>query len=155
MRLEIAVALLASAALHAGVLLYTPARFDARTDAAPAAANPGVVIVAHLKNTLDAANETRAPGTTATGTADGPGQRRPRVDNALQFYPPAAIARGIQGETILLLRYKADGSLLDAKVAHSSGHPILDEAALRAVRATPRINDGTREVLFPVSFALQ
>ena len=80
--------------------------------------------------------------------------RKPRIDNPMHFYPPEAVARGIEGETILILRYAADGRLLDARVARSSGHAILDQAALRAVRATPRITDGPREVLFPVTFAL-
>ena len=61
---------------------------------------------------------------------------------------------GLEGETILMLRYGADGALIDARIAKSSGHAILDEAALRAIRSTPRIDGGAREVLFPVTFAL-
>jgi len=154
MRVEPVVALIASAALHAGVLMYVPGTFDSRDSRMPEATTPGVVIVAHLKNTLDSDNATRPRSTAGTGSAAGAAARKPRVDNPMHFYPPEAVARGIEGETILILRYAADGRLLDARIARSSGHAILDQAALRAVRATPRITDGPREVLFPVTFAL-
>ncbi len=81
-------------------------------------------------------------------------KRNPRVDNPLRFYPPEAIARGLEGEAILMLRFGVDGALIDAQIAKSSGHVILDEAALRAIRATPRFASGPREMLFPVTFAL-
>src|SRR3954468_17071185 len=122
MRSEIAVALIASTAIHAGLLFYTPGGPDSRTTAAPPSTNPGVVIVAHLKNTLDAGRESRASARAPAAGTTGATPRKPRIDNPLRFYPPEAIARGIEGETILLLRYKPDGTLLDAKIAHSSGH---------------------------------
>jgi TonB family protein len=155
MRTPIAVALFASTALHAGLLFYSPHGAEPHDQAAPVSANPGVVIVAHLKNTLDAGRSTRARSSKSAEGAETSAARKPRMDNPMRFYPPEAIARGIEGETILMLRYKTDGTLLDAKIAHSSGHAILDQAALRAVRATPRQIDGPREVLFPVTFALQ
>jgi len=156
MRVEPVVALIASAALHAGVLMYVPGTFDSRESRMREATTPGVVIVAHLKNTLESDNVTRPRPAAGTGSAAGAAaeSRKPRVDNPMHFYPPEAVARGIEGETILILRYAADGRLLDARIARSSGHAILDQAALRAVRATPRIADGPREVLFPVTFAL-
>jgi protein TonB len=154
MRIAPVVALLASTALHAGVLMYAPPNTNSRQSSALEAVNPGVVIVAHLKNTLDDEPQGRAR-TSANGSAGGGAPaRKPRLDNAMHFYPPEAVARGIEGETILMLRYTADGKLLDAKIARSSGHAILDQAALRAVRATPRVGDGPREILFPVTFAL-
>ena len=154
MRIAPVVALLASAALHAGVLMYSPPNIESRHTAALDAVNPGVVIVAHLKNTLDDEPQTRAR-TKGNGSAPGAAAaRKPRLDNAMTFYPPEAVARGIEGETILMLRYTADGKLLEARIARSSGHAILDQAALRAVRATPRVSDGQREILFPVTFAL-
>src|SRR4051812_48604056 len=156
MRASMAIALFASAALHAGLLYEWPHGADVRPQAPPAAAaNPGVVIVAHLKNTLDSAEPAGPASVRSAEGAQTKAARKPRMDNPMRFYPAEAIARGIEGETILLLRYKADGTLLDAKVAHSSGHAILDQAALRAVRATPRQIEGPREVLFPVTFALQ
>jgi TonB family protein len=156
MRIEPIVALIASTAFHAGVLMYVPGTFDSRDAAAPEATTPGVVIVAHLKNTLDSDQATHKRATTGSGPASGAAAepRKPRLDNPMHFYPPEAVARGIEGETILMLKYTADGRLLDARIARSSGHAILDQAALRAVRATPRVGDGPREILFPVTFAL-
>lgn len=150
------VALFASAAFHAGLLMYVPGTADSPRAAAPDKTTPGVVIVAHLKNTLESAQDLRARHAKSAGAGTQPAAaRQPRIDNAQRFYPPEAVARGIEGETILLLRYSADGALLDAKIARSSGHAILDQAALRAVRATPRSTEGPREVLFPVTFALR
>ena len=103
---------------------------------------------------VDAGGTVRAAAS-SNGEGAAAAKRKPRMDNPMQFYPPEAIARGIEGETILLLRYNPDGTLRDAKIARSSGYAILDQAALRAVRATPRAPEGQREVLFPVTFSLQ
>ncbi len=156
MRIEPVVALIASAAFHAGVLMYVPGTFNSHDAAAPDATAPGIVIVAHLKNTFDSDEAARSRATSANGSAPGAAaeSRKPRLDNPMHFYPPEAVARGIEGETILILKYTADGRLVDARIAKSSGHAILDQAALRAVRATPRVGDGPREILFPVTFAL-
>lgn len=53
-------------------------------------------------------------------------------------YPAAAQRRGQEGVVVLRARVAADGSLLGVEVADSSGWPLLDEAALHAVRAWPR-----------------
>ncbi|QDU83671.1 transport protein TonB [Planctomycetes bacterium Pla163] len=50
-------------------------------------------------------------------------------------YPRLARRRGWEGSVFVDLRVGADGSVLDATVATSSGHSVLDEAALAAVRA--------------------
>jgi TonB family protein len=155
MRVEFAVALVASTALHAILIFYPPPDAGSRNEAMSATSNPGVVIVAHLKNTLDEAQPARRLSKAPENRGRASGDRKPHLDNPLRFYPPEAIARGIEGETILMLRYRPDGTLLDAKIARSSGHAILDQAALRAVRATQRTSDGAREILFPVTFALQ
>lgn len=49
-------------------------------------------------------------------------------------YPPRAHRLGQEGRVVLLLRVAADGSVLDAHIAESSGHRLLDEAALAAAR---------------------
>ena len=169
MRIEICVALLASTALHAGLLVIAPTSVAARDAARPVAA-AAPVITARLKNTLDAdeaalpqrSNSARAARSPAAqpGASGRPVRkvsavkRQLRVDNSLRFYPPEAVAKGIEGETILMLRIGADGVLIDAHVARSSGHAILDSAALRAIYASPHFGSGPREMLFPVTFAL-
>lgn len=72
------------------------------------------------------------------------------------YYPPAAIALGLEGETRLLLTLAADGTILDIRIASSSTHAILDQAAVNAARSMQRIPDsGMKELLLPVIFRLQ
>jgi periplasmic protein TonB len=169
MRIEICVALLASTALHAGLLVLVPASVASRDSAGPVSAAPRV-LTANLKNTFAPDKAARAGRLNSARAARSPAAqplmskrparsaevlgREPRVDNPLRFYPPEAVARGLEGEAILMLRFGADGALIDAQIAKSSGHAILDEAALRAIRATPRFASAPREILFPVTFAL-
>ena len=73
-----------------------------------------------------------------------------------RFYPPEAIARGLQGEVRLLLTLSPAGDVLEARIAGSSGHPLLDRAATEAVYAMQRLSaDGVRELILPVIFRLQ
>jgi len=49
-------------------------------------------------------------------------------------YPAEAVQRGIKGELTLKFRISKDGNLLGVRLIDSSGHVILDEAALKAVK---------------------
>ena len=72
------------------------------------------------------------------------------------FYPAEAIARGLEGEVLVLLLLSPEGSVIAARVEQSSGHPLLDDAALRAVRALRALPaDAPRETLIPVRFRLR
>lgn len=72
------------------------------------------------------------------------------------FYPPEAVARGIQGEVRLILRLSASGAIEDVAIAASSGHAILDNAAIRAAYAMGQLSGGNgRELILPVIFRLQ
>jgi protein TonB len=72
------------------------------------------------------------------------------------YYPAEAVARGLEGETRLLLTLAADGRIADAQVASSSGHALLDQAALRAAWSMGRLEAaGQRELILPVLFRLQ
>lgn len=55
-------------------------------------------------------------------------------DNPPPKYPPRARRRGYRGVTILAAEILADGTVGELRVKTSSGHGILDEAALRAVK---------------------
>lgn len=71
------------------------------------------------------------------------------------YYPPEAVARGIEGEVRLLLSLDDSGQIVDAQVASGSGHAILDQAALRAAHAMGRLADiRRRELILPVVFRL-
>jgi len=71
-------------------------------------------------------------------------------------YPPEAIERGLQGEALVLIFLDGAGNAIAARLESSSGHDILDEAALRAarrLRALPA--SAPREALLPVRFRLR
>jgi protein TonB len=71
-------------------------------------------------------------------------------------YPPEAIARGLQGEALVLLFLDAAGNVIAARIESSSGHALLDEAAVRAARSLRALPDSApREALLPVRFRLR
>ncbi|MFZ1246251.1 MAG: TonB family protein [Azonexus sp.] len=79
-----------------------------------------------------------------------------KLDNAHQFYPAEAIARGLEGEVGILMIIDESGTVSAARVEQSSGHAILDEAALRAVRSLRSLPaDAPRQVVLPVRFRLR
>ena len=72
------------------------------------------------------------------------------------FYPPEAIARGLEGQTLVLLFLDASGNAIAARVEASSGHALLDDAALRAAKTLRTLPDNApREALLPVRFRLR
>ena len=71
-------------------------------------------------------------------------------------YPPEAIERGLQGEALVLLFLDATGNAIAARIESSSGHGILDDAALRAARSLRSLPaSAPREVVLPVRFRLR
>jgi protein TonB len=65
------------------------------------------------------------------------------------------VALGLEGDVILLLNLSDTGQLLSASIARSSGHAILDQAALDAARRIGALPGNPRQTLFPVNFRLQ
>jgi TonB family protein len=49
-------------------------------------------------------------------------------------YPPEAANNGISGDLLLIFTLNKSGSLIDLRLIRSSGFPVLDEAAIRAVK---------------------
>ena len=49
-------------------------------------------------------------------------------------YPETARRLGLQGRAVVLVTIGADGRIVDAQLVQSTGHPILDEAALGSAR---------------------
>jgi len=73
-----------------------------------------------------------------------------------QFYPPEAIARNLEGEVRLIIKLSENGAVDDVEIAASSGHAILDNAAVRAAYAMGSLTGVTsRELILPVIFQLQ
>ena len=56
------------------------------------------------------------------------------LQNPAPRYPPFARRRGLEGRTILEVEVLEDGSPGDLRVVSSSGHALLDRAALAAVK---------------------
>ena len=154
MRIEVCIAFSVSIVLHASLFAFMPG------DGAPVPETPAALVIrASLKNTLEdaphaAENRFDSPAKSASIRPGSDRRREARLEDPRRFYPPQAVAQGLQGEAVVMLRIDRAGALIDAQIAKSSGYAILDQAALRAVRATPRFAPGPREMLFPVTFAL-
>jgi protein TonB len=72
-------------------------------------------------------------------------------------YPPLAKRRHWEGTTVVQLRFAADGTVADISVVEKSGHDILDEAAVKMIRAAaplPIPPEGLRTVHVPIKFRL-
>jgi protein TonB len=77
-------------------------------------------------------------------------------------YPARAIRQEQEGKVVVRLHVLASGTVADAQVRSSSGHVLLDEAALNYLRRARFVpaqdRNGTpvdSSVQIPVSFVLQ
>jgi protein TonB len=82
--------------------------------------------------------------------------------DAAKRYPLLARQAGIEGRTLLKFKLLRSGAVIELRVLESSGHAILDQAAMGAVeRAAPFPEQGSRisgesiEVILPIVFRLQ
>lgn len=72
------------------------------------------------------------------------------------YYPAEAVSRGLEGEVRLVLVLTDNGAIADVQIASSSGHAILDNAAIKAAYAMGRLSGvSAREMILPVIFRLQ
>jgi protein TonB len=72
------------------------------------------------------------------------------------LYPLEAIERGLQGEALVLLFLDEAGNAVAARLEESSGHGLLDDAAVRAARTLRSLpSSAPREALLPVRFRLR
>jgi protein TonB len=115
-----------------------------------------------LKNTIDSDEakriEAAPPPKPAPTTHSAPKREVQVAQRKLSqhlFYPADAVNQGIEGEVRLIVRVSADGAISDVKVGASSGHAILDNAAIRAAYAMGNLSAGeARELIVPVIFRL-
>lgn len=172
---RLVLAFAASLLLHAAALVDGPAAPPARLSAPPLQATlrlpPATPAPAEalVKNTLDDESERplapppQETPTIAPKAAPRPAQIQARQEQAAQrklaehlFYPAEAIAGNLEGEVRLILTLAADGGIADVQLAASSGHRLLDDAAVRAAWAMGRLPGVTaRELILPVIFRLQ
>ncbi|WP_374326567.1 energy transducer TonB [Azonexus sp.] len=78
-----------------------------------------------------------------------------RQQQAGLFYPAEAIRLGLEGEALVFMMLDANGNVVAARIEAGSGHDLLDQAALEAVRRLRALPaDAPLEVLLPVRFRL-
>jgi protein TonB len=91
----------------------------------------------------------------------GPSLHANYLNNPRPEYPSTARNMSWEGKVILKVHVIANGSVGGVSVAHSSGHEILDEAAMKAVRQwkfVPAKRDGVAvesHVHVPINFNLK
>ncbi|MCS6286525.1 MAG: energy transducer TonB [Nitrospira sp.] len=79
----------------------------------------------------------------------------------VKAYPISAKAAHAQGRVVVQVRIRADGHLLNPEVEESSGYPMLDQAALEALRAASPLQlehglrDGSIVMLVPLNYQLE
>lgn len=114
---------------------------------APAATTDTAVAITTTSLTNDAASSTAAPTAMAPGPSTPASVPTPAPQGARDLrqmlrclhspepvYPTYARKRRLQGEVMLRLKICETGNVVEATVEGSSGHSILDDSALAAVR---------------------
>lgn len=84
-----------------------------------------------------------------------------RISSAPPVYPAAAVREGLEGRVLLDVRMGGDGKIRSVRLGVSSGHRLLDDAAIRAAgrwnvspgAATSEVAE--MQVMIPVEFNLQ
>ena len=82
---------------------------------------------------VEAAPEAPPPAPKAEEPVTEPKGYAGYLRNPAPDYPPAAQKRGLEGKVVLKVHVLASGQPDNVTVAKSSGHQILDDAALKAV----------------------
>lgn len=76
------------------------------------------------------------------------------LSRLLKEYPLKARRDHIEGTVVLRLEVSADGRLKEASIHESSGHDILDQAALKMIRDA-RFSDGPGTLFQPITYKLK
>jgi len=83
------------------------------------------------------------------------------AENSTPIYPRITRRHDWKGEVLLLVQVNKIGQILKVQIDQPSGHPILDQAALKAVRGwhfhPARFNHQPvkAKVMVPIRFELQ
>ena len=126
-----------------------------REDTPRKAVTPSLQKAPRLTRAPEPARRADAPADVRLLAGDAARRAAEQVANEL-FYPPEAIERGLEGEVLVLLFLDVAGNAIAARVESSSGHALLDAAALRAARTLKSLPAGApREALLPVRFRLR
>jgi protein TonB len=128
--------------------------------AAPAATpvTPVTATVAAQSSALTPAAEPEIPAAALNTDAD---YKAASLNNPRPAYPLLAIRQGAQGQVLLLAEVLAEGRAGRIELEKSSGHALLDAAAMNAVRAwrfSPARKNGlltVQTVRIPIHFNLK
>jgi protein TonB len=82
----------------------------------------------------DSSDATVSEVTQSPGSENEPDYLATYLNNASPTYPVVARRLGWQGKVLLSVEVLADGRAGQVRLQHSSGHTVLDEAALNAVK---------------------
>jgi protein TonB len=122
---------------------FVPLEIELVGDPAPRRAVAARHAVVSTTPTMAPASPSAETRTTDPQTGDGAHSEDPVVqarsdvaglNNPKPAYPLAARRRGIQGRVLISSLVRADGGCAEVRLDHSSGHPLLDQSALDAVR---------------------
>lgn len=96
-----------------------------------------------------------AKAPTASGWQAEARRQLREIDKRGELYPQEAIARGLEGEAVVLFVLDETGTVVATRIEQSSGYKILDDAAKRAISRLHFLPaDAPREGIFPVDFKL-
>jgi len=110
---------------------------------------------------LGNASITQQQAATSSSLVVFEGKPRFRIPPTPAVYPPRSIELGQQGEVLVRVRLQPDGAAAEIMVWRSSNFPLLDRAALTAVRGwhfLPALRDGrpvAAWVEIPIRFHLR
>lgn len=92
--------------------------------------------IPHPERSPEKRGTQRMPPVASLAQPPGTGERTPPrlLGNAPPHYPQLALAQRWQGTVLLRVTIGRQGQVIDVRVARSSGHAILDGAAVTAVR---------------------
>jgi protein TonB len=95
-------------------------------------------------------------GTLPAAAARSARQQLAQLARQENFYPLGAVERGWEGEALVQIFLDDNGHVIAARIERSSGHALLDEAALNAARLLRSLPaDGVEEAVIPVIFRLK
>lgn len=177
---ELKAAFAISVGLHAGLLVGVPFTDRVAFDVERAPTSVEIVLVAPAKPSVVVAPEPRPPAESiepqqvptppepSPATIVTPEQKGALTEvlpnylrNPSPVYPRAARERGEQGTVLLDVEVLSSGSCGQARILHSSGYEILDDAARHTI-ATWRFRPARRAgvpvtvwVEIPVTFRLE
>jgi len=144
-------------------VVQKPADFAPEPAAEPVSAPSEPATTSSASNSPATSNtSTSAPSTSnSQPTFTEANYRANYAHNPKPYYPPIAKSRGWQGKVLLRVQVSADGTSDAVSVETSSGHEILDESAVEAVkkwRFIPAKRGETpvaSSVIVPISFTLR